>query len=119
MSILIGNTYPTALIRRRVVVTPISLKEAKRLLKDGFKSFWGHSNTIQVANKQLGIDVTPKTERPALSLTEDNFPSLNGKTFKQVLVLSSSCSGTYRPKIGEEVPEDKIVGWQCLLWDFS
>jgi hypothetical protein len=89
------------------------------MLQNGFESFWGHTNTIQVANTQLEIDVTPENERPAISLSEDNFPMLNGIKYEQVLVLSPSYAGTYRPQIGEEVSEDKIAGWQCLLWDFS
>lgn len=120
MKVLLGNTYPPALVRRGVKITPIKLEEAKKnVILDGFESFWGHSNTIQVANKLLEIDVTPKTERPVLSLSEDFFPILNGKIFTKVLVLSPSYVGAYRPQIGEEVGEDKIIGWQCLLWDFD
>lgn len=119
MKILIGNTYPPALVRRRVVVTPISVDEARDHLANGFESFWGHTNTAGLGTEILGVDVLPETERPAVTLGDEGFPVLNGVTARKVLVLSPDYVPGYRPAIGEEVPADKITGWQCLLWDFS
>lgn len=119
--ILVGNTYPPALIRRPVQVTPITLEQAQGLLKRGFVSFWGHTNTLAAAREQLGVDVTPETERPAIVLDSDNFPTCEGVTANQVLVLSPTYTAGFRPEIGskEEIPADKVIGWQCLLFDFS
>ena len=116
--ILVGNTFPVALIRRRVLISPVSVAQAKAMLKN-FASFWGHANTLAAAKEQLGVDVAPKTERPAIQLGEDNFPILDGELFRKVLVLSPSYANGFRPAIGEEVSSDKIVGWQCLLFDFN
>lgn len=119
MTILLGNTYPPALVRRRVVITPITLEAAIKLLANGFESFWGHTNTIQAANEQLGVDVRPKTERPAVILDKEGFPSLNGIIATKVLVLSPNYANGFRPQIGEEVPLEKLTGWQCLLWEWE
>jgi len=117
--ILLGNVFPPALIRRKTTVTPISEEDAKKLLEHGFESFWGHDNTISVASRLAGRDVTPKAPRPAIGLDADNFPTLYGLSYSKVLVLSPNYAGTYRPAIGEIVGDDKITGWQCLLFEFN
>ena len=119
--ILVGNTYPPALIRRKVQITPISIEQAQSLLNSGFVSFWGHTNTLAAARDQLGVDVTPKTDRPAIVLDDDNFPTCQGTTVSHVLVLSPTYIPGFRPEIGskEEIPAEKVIGWQCLLFDFS
>jgi len=119
MIALLGNTYPPAMVRRQVLVTPISVEEAREFLADGFMSYWGHVNTVNVANNLLGVDVTPETERPAISLNEEGFPTLNGKVADKVVVLSPNYAPGYRPQEGEITPPEKIIGWQALLWDFA
>lgn len=121
--ILLGNTYPPALVRRQVLVTPISIEEARALVYgeffQQFISYWGHANTIVAANALLGVDVTPETDRPAITLNEEGFPTLNGKVADKVVVLSPNYAPGYRPQEGEITPPEKIIGWQALLWDFS
>lgn len=114
-SILIGSTFPLSLIRRSVLITIENSECLKDLLKQKkVVSFWGHQTTITLANQLLGIDVSPSTSRPALRLTSDNFPTLDGLVFNECWVLSPDYEEGYRPKIGEEVPVDKIVKWQVL-----
>lgn len=117
--VLLGNTYPPALIRRKITVTPISIEVARELLADGFQSYWGHANTIITANALLGVNVTPETERPALLLNADNLPTLDGNLADKVVVLSPNYASGYRPQEGEITPPEKIIGWQALLWDFE
>ncbi len=50
MAVLLGNIYPTSLVRRSTLMTPITISEARQLLETGFTSYWGHSNTIQAAS---------------------------------------------------------------------
>lgn len=113
--ILLGNTYPLSLIRRSVRIEPASLDELKnQAATEGVLSFWGHDNTRAVAEKILGFDPTPLTDRPALSLSPDNLPSLNGQTFTEVWVLSPDYIPGFRPALGVEVDADKIIAWQVL-----
>lgn len=117
--IILTNIYPTSLVRRPVKMTPITTEEAKEKLKSGFLSCWGHTNTIGAANKMLGIDVTPKQERPAIVLDETKMPTLHGEKAELVIVLSPVYKAGFRPKIGEEVDKDKIAEWQAIKVEFT
>ena len=117
---LIGSTFPLSLIRRHVAISPQSLKELKEELQHRlFFSFWGHQSTLKAANTLLDADVEPKTVRPAIHLDADNFPTMDGQQFTECWVLSPDYIAGFRPPIGEEVAEDKIIGWQVLkiTWD--
>lgn len=116
--VLLGNTYPLNLVRRRVSIEPCSIEDAVAMLGAGFASFWGHTNTAAAAKAQLGFDVLPKTERPALKLNEEQLPTLDGETYTKVLVLSPSYRPGFRPAIGVEVEAGDIVGWEPLLVTF-
>ncbi len=118
--ILLGNTYPLSLIRRPVSIVPTSLDELRRRAQsEGILSFWGHSNTTKVAAEFLGFDPTPHTQRPAITLSQEMLPSLDGQTFNEVWVLSPDYIPGYRPQIGEEVSVNQIAGWQVLRIGFS
>ncbi len=113
--ILLGSTYPLGLIRRPAHVEPASLDELRRRARaEGFLSFWGHGNTRAAAGEVLGLDPAPATERPALRLTTDHLPSLDGHVFDEVWVLSPDYVPGFRPRIGEEVGLESISGWQVL-----
>ena len=115
--ILIGNSFPLALIRRRVTITPIPEKELRDRLAAAEKvvSSWGHLNTLPAAEAFLGIPLTPSRERPAVSLDEAKFPVLEGERFAECFILSPDyCQNGFRPAIGQEVAPDAIAGWQCL-----
>ena len=117
--VLIGNTFPLSLIRRRVEIAPVALAELVALLQNRpVASFWGHTSTIHAANAILGIDVTPATARPPIQLSPDGLPSLDGIVFTECFALSPDYVPGFRPAIGEEVPAGKITGWQVLriLW---
>ena len=113
--ILLGNTFPLALARRSMRIEPASLEELRqRVQNEGFLSFWGHDNTIAVATSILGFDPTPTTERPALSLSQDLLPTLNGQVCQEVWILSPDYAPGFRPQIGVEVTPEQILGWQTL-----
>lgn len=114
-SILLGSTFPLSLIRRRVVIEPQPIESLKGLLRTGaVASFWGHQSTLGSAQAILGADLSPRTERPALRLTPDNLPELDGQVFSECWVLSPEYVPGFRPAIGEEVPAEKIRSWQVL-----
>ncbi|MEX2381433.1 MAG: hypothetical protein WD490_03540 [Opitutales bacterium] len=125
MSFLLGSTFPLSLIRSSVRIEPRSLEELKqRLRQDDWTSFWGHESTIAAADDILGLSgskktVRPKTERPALTLNENQQPTLNNITYTECWILSPDYAPGFRPKIGKEVPADKIQGWQVLrmVWE--
>ena len=113
--ILVGSAFPLSLIRRRVVIQPCSLTEVREEIKSRpFASFWGHANTLAAANAMLGADVTPRTERPAVALDPDQFPALDGVSYRECFILSPDYAPGFRPKVGEELGPDKIAGWQAL-----
>ena len=121
--ILVGNTFPTTLIRRKAVIQPISIESlaahCQAVARKGrLKSFWGHANTLKVVSEKVGADLTPKTERPAIGLTAGGLPTLDGEVFFEVYLLNPDYKGAYRPRIGEEVDETMISGWTALLVRF-
>jgi hypothetical protein len=109
--ILIGNSFPLSLIRRKVTIAPATLN------LEGLEeiySFWGHENTIQVASDFLGIDLTPKVKRPEIKLNPNNLPELDGVIFTECWIVSPTYKVGFRPAIGEEVEESVIKSWQVL-----
>jgi hypothetical protein len=114
--LLIGNSFPLSLIRRRVTIEPVPLETLREAIVSagGVLSFWGHVNTLAVAEAALGHSVEPASERPALRLSPDNLPLFEGRIFAQCWILSPDYTENFRPKVGEEVPTEKIKSWQVL-----
>lgn len=113
--ILIGSTFPLSLVRRSVTITPSCIDSLKNKIENSsVLSFWGHSNTLNIARQLLSVDLTPKSERPPLTLDDNNLPVLDGVSFKECWILSPDYIPGFRPEIGKEVPPDKIIGWQVL-----
>ena len=118
--VLIGNSFPLSLIRRSVRIEPVGRDELLAAVKGRpIASFWGHANTLAVANGWLGVDLTPKAERPALSLSEDKLPLLDGVECQECFILSPDYRPGFRPAIGSEVDATDILGWQVLkiIWE--
>ena len=116
MNILIGNTFPFVLIRRKVSIQPVELDTLKEKLKSSAEiySYWGHKNTLQSASELLKFDITPKSERPVLLLNKEFLPTLNGNVFSECWILSPDYTRVLRPSIGTEVTEEEIAGWNVL-----
>lgn len=113
--ILVGNSFPLSLIRRRVTIEPRGIADLLRRLRGkDIVSFWGHRNTLAAINGQLGVDLTPAVERPALSLSAEKLPMYAGEVFTECWVLSPDYKSGFRPAVGEEVAPELILGWQCL-----
>jgi hypothetical protein len=112
---LIGNSFPLSLVRRRAEIEPRPLDELRESLRTRpWHSFWGHSNTIQAANALLGVDVSPASERPAITLSEERLPSLEGTTVRECWILSPDYRPGFRPPPNIEVAPEKILGWQVV-----
>lgn len=114
--ILIGNSFPFSLVRcPRLLVESVSLAELKsHFAESEIVSFWGHANTRIAAESVLGMSLLPKTERPALMLSEEGLPMLDGEVFDVCWLLSPDYQQGFRPAIGTEVGLDQIVGWHVL-----
>lgn len=113
--LLVGNSFPLSLVRRRVVIEPVELKTVRRELRErGFLSFWGHPATLPAASRVLGVDLTPSRPRPAVILDPELVPSLDGISFRECRVLSPTYSPGFRPAPGEEVAEKEIREWTAL-----
>lgn len=117
---LVGNSFPLTLIRRRVTIQPKSLEDfCKNARATKIYSFWGHKNTIKAAKDFSGIDIAPDSERPVLTLSKEEFPMLEGKVFKQCWILSPDYRPGFRPAVGEEVDIADIINWQILRIDWE
>ena len=118
--ILISNSFPFSLIRRKVVVEPSTVGDVIAAMWDRpWISTWGHANTVQLASTILCADLRPKVERPALHLSGDGLPAFEGEVFDECWLLSPDyATPGFRPKVGEEVHADAIKDWQVLqmLW---
>lgn len=115
MNILLGNAFPLSLIRRQVTISPQSVEVLKSVIANAeLYSYWGHANTIAAASAIVDCDITPKIERPAIRLNDSGYPEFNGISFDTCWILSPDYINGFRPKIGEEVGTEKILGWQVL-----
>ena len=114
--ILIGNSFPFSLIRcDRLTVEQRPIAELKANLADAeIASFWGHANTRIAAEAVLGVSLMPSVERPALTLSPEGLPMLDGDTFDTCWLLSPDYPEGFRPAIGTEVGPEQIAGWQVL-----
>ena len=113
--ILISNSFPFSLIRRPVNVRPRGLDELGAALRSRpFASAWGHANTVALAGELIGIDLTPASERPALTLSDDLLPVLDGRSFDECWLLSPDYTPGFRPQVNQELSPDHIRGWQVL-----
>lgn len=114
-NILIGNSFPLSLIRREVDIKPESLGRLRETCRGSrIYSFWGHRNTIKAAKAFMGYDLTPASERPSIRINADGLPVLHGEVFDVCWILSPDYVPGFRPAVGEEVGEDKILNWQVL-----
>ena len=109
--VLVGNSFPFPLLRRAVDIQPVPLEAFPRDVE--ICSFWGHSNTLALASEFLAIDLTPKTERPVLVLSENQLPTFNGEEFSECWILSPNYAEVFRSPIGTETPAEKIKDWTC------
>jgi hypothetical protein len=117
---LITNVFPFSLVRRKMLAEPVEMHDILQIARSGqFESAWGHANTINAVNNVIGADITPREERPAVILDENNFPTLYGQKFTTVLLISPNFVPGFRPAIGEEVGEDKILSWSALKLNFN
>ena len=117
--ILLGNSFPLSLIRRPVSIEPFPAETLRGRLEGAqVHSFWGHGNTLKAASQWLGIDLTPKTERPVIVLSEDGLPQLDSLTFHECFILSPDYRLGFRPAIGAEVASEDIIAWTVLsiIW---
>lgn len=114
--VLIGNAFPFSLIRcKRLIVESETVSELRRALAGAAVfSFWGHANTRSAAEKVLGVSLAPRTDRPAVTLSPDARPMLDGETFDTCWLLSPDYPEGFRPAIGEEVGLGQIKGWHVL-----
>lgn len=114
-SILIGNSFPLSLIRRKVTIQMQALDALRDAVsKATVVSYWGHDNTLCLAETFAGCGLAPMSERPVLNLSDENLPALGSQVFFEVWILSPDYIGSFRPAAGEEVPAEQISGWQIL-----
>ena len=114
-NILIGNSFPLSLITRSVRIDIADLEEFKSTIRDcRLVSFWGHSNTLAIASSILGRSLEPRSKRPAIKLSNEGYPTLEGTTFTECWVLAPDYPEGFRPKIGEEVTASDILFWKLM-----
>lgn len=115
VSFITGNSFPLNLVRRRVTVQPVTMAYYLDQLESGdWESFWGHRNTLSAIRSICPYDLTPKTDRPAITVDAEGYPVLYGKQYRKCLILGPDYEPGYRPALNCEVPPEKICGWQVL-----
>jgi hypothetical protein len=120
MTFLIGNAFPMTLVRRAVAITPIDVGDLRDSLTDAkIVSFWGHDNSLVAASKFVGRDLTPKTNRPVVTLNSTGFPTLDGREFREVYIISPNYDSTVRPGLEKEESMTNIIGWTILKLSFK
>ncbi len=113
--ILIGNSFPISLLRRKAMIKPFGLEEFKAMLKNAnVHSFWGHSNTLRLAEDMLKVSLDTKGIRRAVELNERNLIDFDGVEFKECYVLSPDYKKGYRPALGVETLAEDINSWSLL-----
>jgi hypothetical protein len=117
--LLVGNSFPLPLVRQAVSIRPWSVRQLRaRLARHPVASYWGHANTRSAAESLLGVSLAPATDRPALALSPDRLPCLDGETFISCYVLSPDYRPGFRPAIGSEVSAEDIRSWKLLRIDW-
>lgn len=114
-TILIGNTFPLTLVRgHRVTVEEIA-PERFRAETTGATvcSFWGHANSRAEAAAVAGVDLTPREERPVVTLDAAGYPVLDGQRFQACYVLSPDRAGAMA-RSSTEIPVEAIAAWHFL-----
>lgn len=116
--LLIGNTFPFALMRRDADIRVSSFEALRQVATEAtIHSFWGHAGTLAAAETEVGFSLRPKVDRPALMLTDD-LPTLDGIVFKTCWILAPDYQPGFRPAIGTEVAAGQIKGWHVLRIDW-
>lgn len=117
--ILVGNIFPTSLIRRSCTVEVKTMQALKDALEGReIVSFWGHANTLAAVQSRFGLDLRPATERPAVTLDDQALPSFGGDSFGCVWVVSPDYRPGFRPAIGVEVSPEDILDWHVVVYRF-
>ena len=114
--LLIGNAFPFSLVRCEWLAVESRPLEALQTALSGAKvvSFWGHANTRAAAERVLGVSLLLRKERPAVMLSPDRRPMLDGEVFGECWLLSPDYPAGFRPAIGQEVAPEQIAGWHVL-----
>lgn len=114
--VLIGNSFPLSLVRRhRVEIEEIGVGALRRVLAESEPvSYWGHENSRSAAEKVVAVSLRPAVERPAMTLDDEGFPTLDGERYTECHVLSPDYAPGFRPAIGTEVPPEAIRSWHAL-----
>lgn len=117
---LVGNTFPMTLLRRRVVATPVGIDLLRQeIARRPVASFWGHENTLEAASQIAGASLKPARSRPILTLDAEALPTLDGHTFHECWVLSPNYVTDLRPASGEEIDAKQIAEWKVLRLEWQ
>ena len=120
MAVLIGNAFPMTLVRRELAIAPMDIRDFRGFLRNvELVSFWGHENTLVAASEFVGRDLTPVGERPVVTLNAAGFPTLHGREFREVFIISPNYDRTVRPGLEKEVDLAGIVDWTVLAMRFK
>lgn len=109
---LVGNSFPYHLIGRPCLVYPLFFEVAKKILQgNSLCSFYGHSEMLKGIKNIFGVDLSPENDpRPTVSLDGIGYPTMNGRSFKRVLLIATKSENNY--------PFPKIVEVTCSMLEF-
>lgn len=79
---------------------PIDMEKVINMASSGgFESAWRHENTAAIVSNLLGVDITPKVNRPAIELDDDKFPTLYGTRFSTIILISPDYVPGFGPQL--------------------
>ena len=120
--LLIGNSFPLALIKIPVRIFPLSLQLVRQMLRNAksVTSYWGHDNTLRSISELLEEDLTPHTPRPSLLIDPFGCPVMGGKAFSHCIVASPVFPTGIRPNSNDQSKILKdLTGWNFRLIDWT
>lgn len=105
-----------SLIRRPVRIEPVTLDALRKRLQTAtaIHSFWGHPETLPLAEKLMGRSLAPSSFRPALQLSKDGRPMLNRRAFDECWILTPVYPAGFRPTFSGSLPPRKAENWLAL-----
>lgn len=120
MHILIGNSFPLGLVARNTRIYPSTRDMLQRVARGcEIHSFWGHAGTLRQVGGFLGMDLTPRTPRPALSLDPGGWPVLDGISFRECWIVTPFQRGGGRPPVaGDDAPGRTVDHWRVLRMEW-
>ena len=109
------------MIKRKVRIYPIEVETLRGIVCNAEKicSYWGHSDTREIAEEILGVKIPENDIRKPLALSENEYPLWNGMEFRKCYILSPNYKNSFRPALNGGASVDEIISWKALVVEWE